>query len=52
MGITHSIISVSTGNVRCFALLPEVDLDADQLAFLSDRHFGVGGDGVIRAAAR
>jgi diaminopimelate epimerase len=27
----------------------EVDLDADQLAFLSDRHFGVGGDGVIRA---
>jgi diaminopimelate epimerase len=27
----------------------EVELDADQLAYLSDRHFGVGGDGVIRA---
>jgi diaminopimelate epimerase len=27
----------------------EVELDADQLAFLCDRHFGVGGDGVIRA---
>lgn len=26
-----------------------VDLDADDLAALADRHFGVGGDGVIRA---
>jgi len=26
-----------------------VDLDADDLAYLADRHFGVGGDGVIRA---
>ena len=27
----------------------ELELDAHELAFLSDRHFGVGGDGVIRA---
>ncbi len=27
----------------------EVELTADQLAALADRHFGVGGDGVIRA---
>ncbi|WP_167051405.1 diaminopimelate epimerase [Salinibacterium sp. ZJ77] len=27
----------------------EVELDAQDLAFLADRHFGVGGDGVIRA---
>jgi diaminopimelate epimerase len=26
-----------------------IDLSAGQLAFLADRHFGVGGDGVIRA---
>lgn len=27
----------------------EIDLDADALAALADRHFGIGGDGVIRA---
>ncbi len=27
----------------------EVELDAQDLAFLADRHFGIGGDGVIRA---
>src|SRR6187402_438731 len=27
----------------------EIDLDVAQLAAIADRHFGVGGDGVIRA---
>lgn len=27
----------------------QIELDADQLAGIADRHFGVGGDGVIRA---
>jgi diaminopimelate epimerase len=40
-----------TGNDFVLFADPEgrVDLDADALAALADRHFGVGGDGVIRA---
>jgi diaminopimelate epimerase len=40
-----------TGNDFVFFADPEgrVELDADDLAALADRHFGVGGDGVIRA---
>jgi diaminopimelate epimerase len=40
-----------TGNDFVFFADPDgrVELDADALAALADRHFGVGGDGVIRA---
>lgn len=40
-----------TGNDFVLFSDPEgrVDLDRDELAGLADRHFGVGGDGVIRA---
>lgn len=40
-----------TGNDFVFFADPDghVDLDADDLAALADRHFGIGGDGVIRA---
>ena len=40
-----------TGNDFVLFADPEgdVELDTHELAFLSDRHFGVGGDGVIRA---
>jgi len=40
-----------TGNDFVLYSDPEgaLDLDADRLAALADRHFGIGGDGVIRA---
>ena len=40
-----------TGNDFVLFADPEghIELSADELAFLADRHFGVGGDGVIRA---
>lgn len=40
-----------TGNDFVLFADPEgrIDLDADELAALADRHFGVGADGVIRA---
>ena len=49
--VIHFTKGHGTGNDFVLFADPEgeVELDADQLAFLSDRHFGVGGDGVIRA---